>query len=95
MRVTIPVRIAGIVSVPGDSLDSRFAAVMGTTLGYLNMPDRRLMPGANDSAPFAHAAPLPEQVRLHVHAVVAVHAPGAVDAVEDDGVHALSLDMVL
>jgi hypothetical protein len=46
MRVTIPVRIAGIVSVLGDSLDSRFTAVIGTTLGRLNMPDRRLMYGA-------------------------------------------------
>jgi hypothetical protein len=27
-------------------LDSRFAAVIGTTLGCLNMPDRRLMYGA-------------------------------------------------
>jgi hypothetical protein len=53
MRVTIPVRIAGIVSVLGDSLDSRFAAVIGTTLGYLNMPDRRLMPGANATDPEA------------------------------------------
>src|SRR5947207_2455492 len=46
MRVTIPVRIAGIVSVLGDSLESRFAAVIGTTLGCLNMPDPRLMCGA-------------------------------------------------
>jgi hypothetical protein len=46
MRVTIAIGIAGIVSVLGDSLDSRFAAVIGTTLGCLNMPDRRLMYGA-------------------------------------------------
>ncbi len=53
------------------------------------------LPRAANAAPFAHQAPLPEQVGLHVHPVVAVHALGRVDAVEDDGIHALSLDMVL
>jgi hypothetical protein len=38
MRVTVPVEIGGMFSVLSCSLDSRFAAVMGTTLGRLNMP---------------------------------------------------------
>jgi hypothetical protein len=35
--LTISVRIGGSVSFLSDSLDTRFAAVIGTTLGRLNM----------------------------------------------------------
>jgi hypothetical protein len=38
-RVTVAGRLRGIIS----SLQPRLPAVMGTTLRWLNMPDRRLM----------------------------------------------------
>jgi hypothetical protein len=51
--------------------------------------------GARDASPFAHQAPAPNKVRLHVEPVKPVHVPGVVDAVQDDGVHADNLEIVL
>ena len=43
---TVPGRLGGIVSSFGCCLEWSLAAVIGTTLGCLNMPDPRLMCGA-------------------------------------------------
>jgi hypothetical protein len=57
--------------------------------------DAARLPCPSDSAPFAHEAPNTKEVRLHVHPVIAVHMLRAVDAIEGDGIHALSLEIVL
>jgi hypothetical protein len=40
-------------------------------------------------------APCPEQIGLHVDPVKPAHVPGRIDAVQRDGAHALSREIVL
>src|ERR1700693_2011760 len=75
MRVTIPVRIGGMVSVLSCCLDSRFAAVIGTTLGRLNMPDRRVA-----ALPITSITPLPPKSKSKCKPKKRVRLPGFVTA---------------
>jgi phage terminase large subunit len=44
---------------------------------------------------FAYQAPCPKQIRPRVEPIEAVHVLGVVDAVQSDGIHAESLEIVL
>jgi hypothetical protein len=57
--------------------------------------DAACLPGAADASPFAHEAPLPEEIGLNVKAIEAMHVLVAVDAIEKDGVHGLLSGLIV
>ena len=48
-----------------------------------------------NATPFAHQAPLTEQIPLHIEPVEAVHVLSAVDAVKNNGGHTDNREIVL
>jgi hypothetical protein len=54
----------------------------------------RHLSASADAAPFPHETSLPEQVGLHVEPIEPAHAPGRINAMEGNGAHALSLEIV-
>ena len=50
--------------------------------------------GAGDAASLPHETPLPEKIGLHVEPVEPARVPGRINAMDGNGAHVLSLEIV-
>jgi hypothetical protein len=85
---------SGSYGVAPPLLHAALALKRGLCLGGCWVGRLAHLSASADAAPFPHETPLPEKVRLHVEPVEPAHAPGRINAMEGNGAHALSLEIV-